>query len=70
MRRCLFKILLVILAIIGTGCGGFAASRSVSPMDFIMPRVMNQDKSGADRIMPSRSEKVTNDVPVAAPLQF
>gem|GEM_PF-1852985 len=40
LKRILLIGALGLLAASSSGCGGFAASRSVSPLDFIMPRVM------------------------------
>ena len=31
------RLLLVLVVVVATGCGGFSASKSVSPMDFLMP---------------------------------
>ncbi len=38
----LFSMLLV-MTVLATGCGGFQASRSVSPLDFFAPRFMRNE---------------------------
>jgi hypothetical protein len=35
------------LVLLGAGCGGFSASRTVSPLDFILPGVLKADAAPA-----------------------
>lgn len=57
------KALVTALAVgvLGGGCGGFSASRSVSPLDFILPGIMEHTPSAPSGLRP------TNAPPVLAP---
>jgi hypothetical protein len=52
--------LLTLMAVMATGCGGISASKSVSPLDFFMPGLM-QNRPASPQI-PTE----TNSVPLLA----
>ncbi|HVR37437.1 MAG TPA: hypothetical protein VMS21_16505 [Methylomirabilota bacterium] len=38
--------ILAALCLIGTGCGGFSASQSISPASFLLPGLVGNESSG------------------------
>jgi hypothetical protein len=36
-------ILLALIAVVGSGCGGINASKSISPLDFLLPGLMQNE---------------------------
>lgn len=64
-RFVLFALLLSV-AVFSTGCGGFAASRSFSPLDFVMPHAMDQRPSSPSD-SPARRDMTFAPKPASAP---
>jgi len=41
-RFCLWLVIVPALLLLGTGCGGFGASQSISPLNFLLPGLIHK----------------------------
>jgi len=52
-RKLLAWVVAPLFVLLGTGCGGISASRSVSPATFLLPGLMQATPKAADPISPA-----------------
>ena len=60
VMRTRFFIVIAVALVLGSGCSGINASKSVSPLDFILPGLMHNSPSTP------RAPSVTNEAPLLA----